>query len=163
MPPKVHEGHTGKKSCFIIAGTPCFVFRGYKFIFNILVEDLNPKVSKLTVSWHSWLEIFLFGLFCCFLEDYATLWLKATLPFFLSLTTKLSHSTISKYFKNSYCLLLFKGSLGLMSGFYQEGNGSRFLVKNVKLIFKHTGFFCSTLSSCLSHTYSFFKIFKIHI
>lgn len=65
------------------------------------------------------------GLLCCFLEEYATL--LTTLPFFLSLTTKLSHATVS--LKKSYCLLLFKGPLGLLSGFYQEGYESRFLVK----------------------------------
>lgn len=87
-----------KKWCFVIAGTFYFVFRYSKFIFNILVEDLNPKVSKLVVSWHSWLIFFFwFGLYCvnCFLEEYATLCLKATLPFFLSLTTKLFHTPVS--------------------------------------------------------------------
>lgn len=140
--PKVHEGYTGKKCRFIIAGTPCFVFRCCKFIFDISVEDLNPRVSKLIVSWSIGFFVW-FGLVYSvnrFLEEYATLLLKATLPFFLSLTTKLFHTTVSKNLKISYCLLLFKGSLSLVSGFYQEGIGSRFLVKDVKLIVKHRGF-----------------------
>lgn len=48
-----------------------------------------------------------------------------------------------------------------MSGFYQEGNGSRFLVKNVKLIFKHKRFFLFCIVLLLdSYTFNFFKFLK---
>lgn len=58
MAPKANEESAGKKNSFVIAGTPCFVFRCCECIFNILAEDLNTKVSKLIIRWLNWLRFF---------------------------------------------------------------------------------------------------------
>lgn len=103
MAPKANEEYAGKKSNFVIAGTPCFVFRCYKCIFNILVEDLNTKVSKLIISWHSWLDfLFCFTVFLLFPGRVCNPLTKSNSALLSQITTKFFYTTVSKYLKFPY-------------------------------------------------------------